>query len=572
MHAYVDLLKLMIKQGKIPNHNPNNNDIQYNTNDGILFSFDNKYTLDVMVLPSAIVANRCKEFITSNSNSNSNIPIDLLEQYQLIRIVPLNFEDIQVVYFPTSLSSSAKAFWQHIGEILSSRKAEAALRSFGFAIPNVTELYSSKRECLSDSYSADSSSPNPYQIIKERIMTIVHEPLNDNSITITTSGMAAIYTSLKLIRRVLGEEYKGCDLEIVVFGFPYLDTLKMMQRTELNPGGYHFFGNGSESDIDALEQLLIDRDSTNSSSSSNGNSNKKIGGVFTEFPTNPLLKAPNLKRLHSLSKRYGFLLVVDDTIGNFANLDLLHHSDVKVDILCTSLTKIFSGRGDVMAGSLVVNSLGPYYDKLRDALPHLHPEPLYLDDALVLEINSRDFVERSKRIMKSAAALALWLCGREEVEYVYYPHPDVINIQKGKERGKERAVTIDPPSVYPSLLKSNSTHNNNNINNNNNNNNNNDDDDGYGYGCLLSIILKDDYDEKKFFDALDFNKGPSLGTNCTLVCPYTLLAHYTELDWAASYGVDRRLVRVSVGLEDIQQILLNFDFALKASYGFASSL
>jgi len=37
-----------------------------------------------------------------------------------------------------------------------------------------------------------------------------------------------------------------------------------------------------------------------------------------------------------------------------------------------------------------------------------------------------------------------------------------------------------------------------------------------------------------------------------LVCPYTLLAHYVELDWAATYGVSDRLIRVSVGIEDIE--------------------
>ena len=39
-----------------------------------------------------------------------------------------------------------------------------------------------------------------------------------------------------------------------------------------------------------------------------------------------------------------------------------------------------------------------------------------------------------------------------------------------------------------------------------------------------------------------------MGTNFTLACPYTLLAHYTELKWAASYGVESELVRISVGL------------------------
>lgn len=54
-----------------------------------------------------------------------------------------------------------------------------------------------------------------------------------------------------------------------------------------------------------------------------------------------------------------------------------------------------------------------------------------------------------------------------------------------------------------------------------------------------------------FYDALNLSKGPSLGTNFTLVCPYTLLAHYYELPWAKDFGVEKDLIRISVGLEDI---------------------
>jgi cystathionine gamma-synthase len=73
-----------------------------------------------------------------------------------------------------------------------------------------------------------------------------------------------------------------------------------------------------------------------------------------------------------------------------------------------------------------------------------------------------------------------------------------------------------------------------------------------GYGCLLSIILDEKLNAETFFDCLNVRKGPSLGTSYTLSCPYTVLAHYDELAWAAECGVDRRLIRVSVGLEDAE--------------------
>lgn len=55
---------------------------------------------------------------------------------------------------------------------------------------------------------------------------------------------------------------------------------------------------------------------------------------------------PDLLRLRRLADRYGFVLVVDETIGTFGNVDLLGDADIVV----TSLTKTFSGYADVMGG------------------------------------------------------------------------------------------------------------------------------------------------------------------------------------------------------------------------------
>ena len=68
-----------------------------------------------------------------------------------------------------------------------------------------------------------------------------------------------------------------------------------------------------------------------------------------------------------------------------------------------------------------------------------------------------------------------------------------------------------------------------------------------------------------FYDYLHISKGPSLGTNFTLVCPYTLLAHFDEIDFASSYGVDANLIRVSVGLEDYCDLKSIFSEALVAA-------
>jgi cystathionine gamma-synthase len=85
-----------------------------------------------------------------------------------------------------------------------------------------------------------------------------------------------------------------------------------------------------------------------------------------------------------------------------------------------------------------------------------------------------------------------------------------------------------------------------------------------GYGGLLSAVFYCEDDAVRFFDAIETAKGPSLGTNFTLVSPYTLLAHYTELGWAAKFGVEKSLVRISVGLEDRDVLVGVFKKALDA--------
>ena len=276
-----------------------------------------------------------------------------------------------------------------------------------------------------------------------------------------------------------------------------------MQRKELNAAGVHFFGFGDHDDVKRLEELL---------------KTQKIAALFTEFPSNPLLRCPNMEKLGALARVHDFLIVVDDTISSFANVDLFKATGPSncsvVDIICSSLTKVFSGRGDVLAGSLVLNPSGTTVARLRAALAQLELPSLFYLDAEILLKNSADFVERAYKINATALQLANWLRERAEVRTVFYP---------GSTEG-DRAM-------YNTFLR---------------------DGHGPGFGCLLSMLPASHLNTEKFYDALQLHKGPSLGTSYTLVCPYVLLAHFCELDWAKSYGLDQSLVRISVGLEDFE--------------------
>lgn len=149
------------------------------------------------------------------------------------------------------------------------------------------------------------------------------------------------------------------------------------------------------------------------------------------------------------------------------------------------------------------------------------------EDAIFLERNSRDFVSRIKAIDANTEAVCDFLRSHPIVKDVFYPkyttreNYDTCRIKTSGHEG--------------------------------------------GFGGLFSVTFTSQLASEAFFDALPCMKGPSLGTNFTLACPYTILAHYTELDWAAQWGVDKGLVRVSIGMEEKGKLLRWFAMAIKAA-------
>jgi len=451
------------------------------------------------IWPSLHVAKRCEEFVKFNYNGNSNIFIK-----------EILTTGLYAIYLPSELLSKAKLYWQHAGEVTSSRLLARALLAYNISPPPLRVKIGETFEIIE--YNDIAINYNIYDELSNKIKTRIIESLDlnpvntkDHTVTLTVSGMSAIFNTLRLVRKIkpIGK--------IVVFGFPYLDTLKIMNREEWNSEGCIFLGFGDNSDIDKLTDLLKDSNST-------------ISAVFTEFPSNPLLNSHDLPRLSALAKEYDFILVVDDTISSFANVNLIN-SEGQVDVICSSLTKVFSGIGDAMAGSMVINPNSRYFESFRYILASndLYIPPLANEDLIVLERNSREYIKRLYNTNANALELANRLKSDSRVQNVYYP-----GINPNKD-------------LYKSLLRSN---------------------DRCGYGCLLSFVLKDNTKIKLFYDSLLVNKGPSLGTEFTLVCPYTLLAHYNELDWAEQFGVSRHIVRVSVGEENIEDIWLRFNNAL----------
>ena len=179
-------------------------------------------------------------------------------------------------------------------------------------------------------------------------------------------------------------------------------------------------------------------------------------------------------------------------------------------------------RGDVLAGSLVLSPHSRWHKQLAQTSQQRKPlAPLADVDATVLEQGSRDVGERIPRLNANTLLLAERLRQHPAVARVFHPG-ECQNFRQ-----------LQRP--------------------------------GGGHGCLLSFELKGGREQaQRVYDALAVCKGPSLGTSFTLVCPYVLLAHYEELPWAESCGVPSHLLRVSVGLEEPEELWRRFQQALEA--------
>lgn len=309
-------------------------------------------------------------------------------------------------------------------------------------------------------------------------------------------GMNAIFSTHLMTMRARGSDSR----KSICFGFPYIDTLKVLEKW--GPGAL-FYGNGTDADLDDLEKRL--------------ESGERYNALFCEFPSNPLLRCPNLERIYSLSQKYDFAVVVDETVGNFLNIHVLPFADVVV----SSLTKIFSGDSNVMGGSAVLNPQSQYYSLLKRTWSEHFEDVVWPEDAIFLERNSRDFVQRIERINATATAACDTLVGHPKIKDVYYPR-----VNPSREYYEAR---MTPKG---------------------------------GYGGLMSATFHTTADAAAFFDNLHVEKGPSLGTNFTLASPFVILAHFTELEWAESFGVDRNLVRFSIGLEPTSDLVSKLRHAL----------
>ena len=244
-------------------------------------------------------------------------------------------------------------------------------------------------------------------------------------------------------------------------------------------------------------------------------------GIIVEIPSNPLIQLVDISEIVQISHSKGAKVIVDNTVATPYNFNPFSYG---VDIVVHSTTKFLSGKNNHIGGVLLLNG-----EELKDRIKTFDKiTKLQMDfnDIKVLSRNIRRFEERMEKINKNSEIVANFLNNHKLIKKVYYP-----------------SIKNDP---YHPLMKK------------------------YlkGGSGLLSFVLKESTEDnaRKFYDNLlpPILKGPSLGSEKTLLCPYVMMAHYKDSkEELELLGFDFYLMRISVGIEPVDKIIRSLENGLK---------
>ncbi|KAG6009043.1 hypothetical protein E4U21_003374 [Claviceps maximensis] len=444
----------------------------------------------------------------------------------------LNFKVVDVaghrlycVLFEPQHGAALRYSWSVPGLGLSMRQSEYLLERID------TLVHVPFRNKLDPPYATWTSEGSRHEPLQRRIVEFLrHGAINPQlvqcqprDVYLYPSGMAAIFEAKNLLQL-----YRP-DKTNVELGMVFHNTHELL--FEESPGGWKHFGKLDENAMVQFEEWLEEEAWLEEETGEGG-----VTFAIVETPGNPTLESPDLPRLKMLAEKYNFVLIVDDTIGSFSNIDVLSYSD----ILLTSLTKSFSGQSNVLGGSIVLNPLSPHYTPLSRYFFELHRNQLFAADAKVLLSNSRDYFQRSQRLNANAQAMA------EFLHKNMTDHPDdspVAGVQypsllpsKGHYDAVKRQSTPEMPDP--------------------------------GYGCLLTVEFDSVDTTKAFYDRCGFYPSPHLGGHVTIMFAYnmyTFAKDKEEKKRTMEFGIREESVRISAGLEKTQDLLDTLQDALDAA-------
>jgi cystathionine gamma-synthase/methionine-gamma-lyase len=245
------------------------------------------------------------------------------------------------------------------------------------------------------------------------------------------------------------------------------------------------------------------------------------GCVLMETISNPLLRVGAIDTIAALSRNAGAALLVDNT---FATPMMVRPLEMGANLVVHSLTKYLAGHGDVLGGVIITDEAHAELVRTlsRTAGPILGPFESYLTMRGV-----KTFPLRFERQCQNACRVAQWLAARKGVDRVYFPadpnHPDAAVIRR----------------LFPEKLA----------------------------GAMISFELAG-ADQSRVFEVMDRLKlvvrATSLGDVHTMML-YPAMSSHRDIapKQRERMGIRENLVRLSVGIENAEDIIGDLDQAMR---------
>ncbi len=328
------------------------------------------------------------------------------------------------------------------------------------------------------------------------------------------SGLAAINTVLSL--------FKAGD-KLILSDNVYGGTFRILDNVFKNFGITYEIGNTA--DLNEVEASLLKKENNLKQDSENdlkkAAEDESIKAIYIETPANPLLTVTDIAAVAEIAHRHNKLLIVDNT---FLTPYIQKPLTLGADIVIHSGTKYLGGHSDTVSGLAVVRDKA-----LADRLYYLQNAiggVLAPWDSFLVIRGIKTLGVRMDRHQKNAGKIAKWLEKSGFVSNVYYPG---LTSDPGYEIQKKQAT---------------------------------------GAGAMISFVLKDEYDYRKFFESLKLiTLAESLGGVESLVCHPASMTHAAiPADIRKKVGIVDELIRLSVGIEDADDLIADLKQAIKASH------
>lgn len=240
--------------------------------------------------------------------------------------------------------------------------------------------------------------------------------------------------------------------------------------------------------------------------------------VFLETPSNPLMKITDLKGAIEIAKNKGLLVIVDNT---FMSPYLQRPLELGADIVIHSATKFIGGHSDVVGGLVVVK--GKELARKVYSIQNGFGAILGPQDSWLLLRGLKTLKVRMDYQQNNALRLAQWLSGQSKISEVFYP---------GLENHPGREIHYSQAQ---------------------------------GPGAVLSFKTTDKETARLFMKKVKLAAvAVSLGGVETIVSYPVKMSHASiPRHERERLGISDNLIRVSVGLEEIEDLIADFEQALK---------